>query len=140
MLKLKMLSPFHTYCKNGDTFIKVTIVMLATRLVICLHIKVFIMCVCVCVCDFNQNQNVLANFSKNPLHKFVLPSAWLGLSCSMWTCLWTHGWTAMMELIQSCTNLGHQVVMVTRFCTVLPNIFDPHSETCFISPVWLLEF
>jgi len=87
MFKLKM-SPFHTYCKNGDTFIKVTIVTLVTRLVICLHIKVFIMCVC--VCDFNQNQNVLANFSKNPLHKFVLTSAWLGLSCSMWTDICGH--------------------------------------------------
>ena len=92
MLKLQLLSPFLTYCNNGDTFIKVAIVTLVTRLVMCLHIKVFIMCVCVCVCVCVTltKINLLANFSKNPQHKFVLTSTGLELSCSMWTDICGH--------------------------------------------------
>jgi len=33
-----------------------------------------------------------------------------------------------------------QFVLVTKFCAFAPNFVAPQYETCFISPLWPLEF
>lgn len=75
-------------------------VTLVTRLLTCLHIKVFVVCLFVCVllrvCGGGGGA-ILTKIGlywqilvKKPQHKFVLTSTGLRLSCSMWTDICGH--------------------------------------------------